>query len=80
MSKCQSTDIILIWNGTVSISYQLLSLSVHILYVHWFPFKYIVVSSLVLKLDTVVIFGSSDQTWTLYFTCEGAPGGKSLIL
>lgn len=51
-------------------------LSVHILYVHWFPFKYIAVSSLVLKFDTIVIFGSSDQTWTLYFTCEGLPGGQ----
>ena len=29
-----------------------------------------------LNLDTIVIFGSSDQTWTLYFTCEGAPGGQ----
>lgn len=29
-----------------------------------------------LKFDTIVIFGSSDQTWTLYFTCEGLPGGQ----
>lgn len=29
-----------------------------------------------LKFDTIVIFGSSDQTWTLYFTCEGVPGGQ----
>jgi len=30
----------------------------------------------VLKFDTIVIFCSSDQTWTLYFTCEGLPGGQ----
>lgn len=28
-----------------------------------------------LKFDTIVIFDSEDDTWTLYFTCEGASGG-----
>jgi hypothetical protein len=30
----------------------------------------------VLTFDIIVLFGSSDETWTLYFTCEGDPGGQ----
>jgi hypothetical protein len=30
----------------------------------------------VLKFDIIVLFDSSEQTWTLYFTCEGSQGGQ----
>jgi hypothetical protein len=29
----------------------------------------------VLKFDTILIFGSTAETWRLYVTCEGAPVG-----
>ena len=53
---------------------KLWCLSIHILYILGSLLN-IIVSSLVLTFVIIVLYDSSEQTWTISFTCKGARGG-----